>query len=377
VRIAIVNVTAGNFSGGYLKYLQQLLPLLRADRRVERLDVFVPPHTRTKLMLDSVPLRTWPEGDPLWGFRELRRQLRLSNPDVVFVPTARWVSCGRIPVVTMVRNMEPLEVPFAGNSLAAGLKNVARAFVARRACDRSTRVIAVSNHVRDFLVDRWRIDRTKIGVVSHGVERIAECGPSTVPSALAARESAPFIFTAGSIRPARGLEDIIEAFAAVREIRPRLALVIAGESDTDSRSYRHRLARRANELGVADRVVWAGSLSRPAMWWCFEACSAFVMTSRAEACPNTALEAMSRGCLCISVDHPPMPEFLGATALYYPAGDVARLTRRLSSVLTGDAESFSVLRAAAVRRAAEFDWGTTARRTISELQLASSEPAER
>jgi len=375
MRLAIVNVTAGNFSGGYVKYLHRLLPLLGADRRVERLDVFVPSHACTNLSLYSVPLRTWPEGDSLWGFRALKHQLRVANPDVVFVPTARWIGCGGIPVVTMVRNMEPLEVPFAGNSVAASVKNVMRALVARRACERSTRVIAVSNHVRDFLVDRWRVDRRKIGVVYHGVERIVECVPPRRPSALATRETAPFVFTAGSIRPARGLEDVVEAFAAVRDLYPRVSLVIAGESDRDTRAYRARLTRRANELRITDRIVWTGSLSPPEMWWCLDACVAFVMTSRSEACPNTVLEAMSRGCLGISVDHPPMPEFFGATALYYRAGEVTVLAGHLSTVLAAEAGSLSALRAAAVRRAAEFEWETTANRTIAELRLALTEPA--
>ena len=173
-----------------------------------------------------------------------------------------------------------------------------------------------------------------------------------------------------------GLEDVIEALAGLRDIRPRPALVIAGDSDSDSGSYRDRLARRASELGVSDRIVWTGSLSPPEMWWCYDACSAFVITSRAEACPNIALEAMSRGCLCVSVDHPPMPEFFGGAALYYRAGDVILLTRRLSSMLSGDPKSFSAVRAAAVRRAAEFDWETTADRTVSELRRALSQRAE-
>lgn len=371
MHIAIVNLTGGGFSGGYVKYLQTLLPLLRADHRIDRLDVFVPPSMSGMLAIPSVPLLTWPEGDPLWGFRVLKRQLRVLNPDVVFVPTARWLGCGQIPVVAMVRNMEPLEVPFAGNTLATGLKNVARAFAARRACRRATRVIAISNHVRDFLSDRWQISGDKIGVVYHGVERASECGPSRMPAALAARQPGRFIFTAGSIRPARGLEDAIEATARLRGITPGLALVIAGGPDAGTRPYHERLKRRARELAVDDRIIWTGVLSPAEMWWCFEACSAFVLTSRAEAGPNTALEAMSRGCVSVSVDHPPMPEFFGATALYYRAGDIALLTQRLSSVLAGD-PSMPELRAAAVRRAAEFGWETTASGTVSQLRLALS-----
>lgn len=372
MRIAIVNLTGGGLSGGYLKYLRKLLPLLLADPRVEGLDVFVPPGVLGEARLDSIPLRTWPRSDPLWGFRRLKRHLQALNPDVVFVPTARWLDCGRIPVVTMVRNMEPLEVPFAGNTIAAGLKNAARALEARRACGRAARVIAVSNHVRHFLTKRWRVSPVKVGVVYHGVERAAECGPPTMPSVLRGRAPAPFIFAAGSIRPARGLEDVIEALGRLGDVRPRPSLVIAGDVPAEARSYRQRLARRASELGVAERIVWTGLLTAREMWWCFDACSAFVMTSRVEACPNIALEAMSRGCLCVSVDHAPMPEFFGGAAVYYRAGAVEDLARRLSPVTSGEGRPSADLRPVAVSRAAEFTWEATADRTITELRTVVS-----
>lgn len=371
MRVAIVNFTGGGFSGGYVKYLRSLLPLLHADRRIDRLDVFVPPQGAGLLALPPVPLLTWPEGDPLWGFRALKRQLRALQPDVIFVPTARWIACGQVPVVTMVRNMEPLQVPIAGTSIPTGLRNLARAFAARRACRRATRVIAISNHVRDFLAARWRISGDKIGVVYHGVERASACGPSQVPAALATRNPGRFIFTAGSIRPARGLEDVIDVTVRLRGLTPPPALVIAGAPDAGTRSYHEHLKRRARTLGVDDLIIWTGALSPAEMWWCFDACAAFVMTSRAEAGPNTALEAMSRGCVTVSVDHAPMPEFFGATALYYRAGDIALLTRQLSSVLAGD-PSMSELRAAAVRRADEFDWNRTASGTVSQLRMALS-----
>src|SRR5262249_36626236 len=155
-------------------------------------------------------------------------------------------------------------------------KNTARALEARRACRRAARVIAVSNHVRNFLADRWGVGPAKVGVVYHGVERASGCAPSTTPSVLKDRAPAPFIFTSGSIRPARGLEDVIEALGHLGDA-PRPSLVIAGDVDAEARSYHRRLARRASELGVADRIVWTGLLTAPEMWWCFDACSAFVM----------------------------------------------------------------------------------------------------
>jgi glycosyltransferase involved in cell wall biosynthesis len=107
------------------------------------------------------------------------------------------------------------------------------------------------------------------------------------------------------------------------------------------------------------------------MDWCFEHCAAFVMTSRTEACPNTVLEAMSHGCLSISIDRPPMTELYGASAVYYRAGDARDLAAWTLAVLRRPEEAVVESRSVARERAAQFPWSLTAERTIDELEKAA------
>ena len=356
MKIAVVNLTSGGLSGGYRKYLARLMPLMAADARVQRVDVFVPGGAAASLD-PALEVRTWSREDAARTFADLARDVAALQPDVVFVPTARHASFGNRPVVTMVRNMEPLSVPFGGNTWAEGLKNLARAREARRASRRATRVIAVSQHVHDFVVARWQLDPRTVGVVYHGVD---------LPTAGSVTEMRPdgALFTAGSIRPARGLEDMIRALpTAGGDVR----LVVAGEVDPGCERYAAKLRRLAHDLQVHERVTWAGHLGSAEMSRAFRTCAAFVMTSRAEACPNTALEAMSHGCATVSVDRAPMPEFFSDSAVYYPAGDAATLTRQIRAVL-GDPAHRLRLEAAALQRATAFTWEHTRDRTIEELE---------
>ena len=359
MRIAVVNLTGGGLSGGYRKYLSRLMPLLAADRRVSALTVFVPPGATPARDLD---MRPWTADDPRQGFRRLRRDVAALRPDVVFIPTARYADFGGPPIVSMVRNMEPLTVPFGGNTLRDGLRNVARAFEARRAARRATRVIAVSQFVREFVIGRWRIAESRVGTVYHGVD----LDPADPVSGTEAGERT--LFTAGSVRPARGLED---AIGALPRLSGDVSLVIAGGVDPGCEGYAARLRRLAARLGVAGRIAWNGHLSPAAMADAFQGSAAFVMTSRAEACPNTALEAMAAGLPSVSVAHAPMPEFFGDAALYYPAGDAAALADRLLVLLANPGEQ-QRLRTAARARAAAFTWETTRDRTIEELRRALS-----
>ena len=370
MRVALVNLTSGGLSGGYKKYLEAVLPLLRASPSVSNLDIFCRQGMELPPDLGST-CWSWPPGDGLTGYTVLRSELRRRAPDVVFIPTARIVR-SEFPTVIMVRNMEPLIAPFAGNSARDALKNIARCLTARMSCRHADRVIAVSPFVRDFLVDRWRIPSAKIGVVSHGVEAPLSRSLLTRPEWLGGHGSRPIIFTAGSIRPARGLEDLISAMTKLRDSGVDATLVVAGEVSGGARRYRRRLSDAIAENSLRDSVIWPGSLSRQSMAWSFANCVAFVMTSRVEACPNTALEALAYGTPCIATTLRPMPETFGDAAFYYKAGDSQALASQLSTVLgLGLAEKTSLADRARAR-ASEFTWEGTVRATISELRLAAN-----
>jgi glycosyltransferase involved in cell wall biosynthesis len=373
MRIAIVNVTSGGLSGGYRKYLQQMVPRIAADPRIEAVHVFMPPSRQSPFFAPAAGSPSTFDVEILQRDRRwLHQRIEALRPDVVFVPTARAIECGNRPVVAMVRNMEPLCRPLAGNALPDKVRNVARAWTAWRAVRRASRVIAVSQFVRDFLVDRWRVRSAKVGMVYHGVEPAGTIEARR--PALSIPPGVPLLFTAGSIRPARGLEDLIEATARLKQDGIAAALVIAGEPDRHTRFYRDRLIALADRLSVQTSLVWAGQLDDAAMAWCFDNADLFIMTSRAEACPNLALEAMSHGCIAVAGNHPPMPEIFGDAATYYPAGNSRQLTERIREGLEIGRGAAGVPELAR-RRAASFDWQDTARRTVDELVHAVAEHA--
>lgn len=364
MRVAVVNLTAGGLSGGYFKYLQRLMPLLRADGRVSDLNVYLPSPAAARLEgTSAAPFETWPVGPGGWGARRLAAHVDGWRPDVVFVPTARWLPT-RAPVAVMVRNMEPLTAPVRGNSAREGARNLARWIATRHACARATRVVAVSGYVRDFLRARWGVDEGRVIVVPHGVDGERDA-PERAPAVLAGPSMPPFLFTAGSLRPARGLEDAVAALAVLARQGLPYHLVVAGEPTPGSHDYRARMEALAAQGGVRERVHWAGHLSAPEMRWCFRRCAAFVMTSRMEACPNLVLEAMAHGCASVSTDAAPMPEFFGPAAVYYGARDAGSLAARVAALTEGQA---AALRAAAVPRVAHYTWDETANRTISALE---------
>ena len=355
MRIAMVNLTGGGLSGGYRRYLAEMMPRLQRAPGVEALEVFLP---RTAPVAQHVPIRRFDDA------RSLDTELAAVRPDVLFVPTARYIQVRGVPTVIMVHNMEPLVRPWQGNSCKESLKNWARAWEARRACRCSRRVIAVSEAVRDFLVKRWGLPPEKVAVIPHGANSQPPAEPRCPPS-LASELTGGFLFTAGSLRPARGLDDLADALRRIESPLP--PLVIAGSPDPGSAAWAAKMRRRFE--ATRQRVIWAGQLGAWEMTWCYQQASAFVMTSRVEACPITVLESLNAGAVCISTDTAPMPEFYGEAALYYKAGDGPGLASLLQKVVA-DPRAFAPHRFLACRRSRAFTWESTALRTLEQLEAA-------
>ncbi len=365
LRVALALLTGGGASGGFAKYLRCLLPRLQQDPRLQELRLFAPSELLASLRERGV-IGDGPAQAAGGGARGMAREIRRLQPDVVFVPTSRVLPGLEAPQVIMVRNMEPFEAPFAGLGWRGALRNAGRLLAARHACRQASRVIAVSRHVAGVLESRFGLPARKLTVVYHGVDSPGD-DPGWRP---ASAVDEPFLFTAGSIRPARGLDDLVEALRLAGAEVPRVW--IAGASDPDTGASARRLRSRRRRHGLAERVRFLGRLGEAEMRWCFRNARAFVTTSRAEACPNTALEALAEGCRVISTDHPPMPEVIGDAASYYQAGNRRDLAERLRAAMSAEAtEAAERIACRARERAALFSWPSTSRATAEVLRAAA------
>jgi glycosyltransferase involved in cell wall biosynthesis len=95
----------------------------------------------------------------------------------------------------------------------------------------------------------------------------------------------------GRIHEKKGCDLLIRAFAAVASTHPNLRLVMAGPEQQDSTSWRDL----ANELGMADRIVWTGMLSGDLKWGALRAAEVFALPSHQENFGIAVVEALSCG----------------------------------------------------------------------------------
>lgn len=373
MRLAIVNLTGGGFSGGYTKYLKNMLPRLAEHHDVDALLCVSPEGNDVSAWFAKPPDADYSTSNHLTlrhlahiPDKKLAECLKGFSPDVIFMPVERYIKFAKVPVVNMVRNMEP----FVPNMKGDSLQEMSRKFIQRKlACNsvrRADHTIAVSNFVKDYLTATLCVPENKVSQVYHGITPQPN-GSFRRPASVPVGWDGEFLFTCGSVRPARGLEDALEALSELKARDLDMRLVIAGEAAPGMRKYREGLERFLASRGLADSVCWAGNLNDEEMRWCYDRCRSFIMTSRVEACPNIALEAMSSGAVSIAANNPPLPEFFSDCAAYYEAGNGRSLAEAIIDRTALDRGKRSSLSERARERSAMFSWDLTAEQTVTVL----------
>lgn len=198
---------------------------------------------------------------------------------------------------------------------------------------------------------------------------------STKPSS-ARPESIPegwdgdFLFTCGSVRPARGLEDAVRVLAELKKYGHHPRLVIAGEIVPAMKAYHREITDWLVKHNLQQQVCWTGRLNQEQMNWCYQNTRLLIMTTRIEACPNIAIEALANGVNTISTNCPPMPEFFGDLVTYYTPGDTSLLAKGIMENLAFEPEQVRARSEAMRNQSRRFSWDKTAAQTLAVLKQA-------
>jgi len=362
-------------SGGFVKHLSEVVPRWELSDRIDKISIFAPAGTLDALGTLGVDLVQVPRNDYRTGFLRMGELVKAGGYDVVLNSTARPVKLNGSPLVTMVQNIEPIQTPTYTMPYLWRLRLWALRREHAIACRQATRVLAVSNYVKNEVCRRFQLRQEKVDVVYHGFN------PSEVATVRKPDINIPdrdFLFSAGSIVPYRGFEDILRALGEIRSKGVLVpCVVLAGSRSDPARSYEQSLRKLAKTVHITDRIIWAGQLQREEMSWCFNNARLFIQTSRAESFSNIQLEAIGHGCLCVSGNNPPMPEILADAASYYPLGDTCALASEIQNVLKMDKKEDGIRRDRARQRASFFSWDKTAEQTLDALERAIQDFMER
>lgn len=238
--------------------------------------------------------------------------LRRFRPDVVhsYMPVLNvvgavarpWVR--RAALVFGVRGIRP--------DLKDDLRRVRVFYGLEARCSRfADAVIANSHRAREYVIDRG-FPPERVAVVPNGIDterfRFDALARDRVRAEWGVAAEDVLV---GSVANLRAIKDHVTFVRAAAEVASRCggARFVCVGDDRDGRQA--SLAALAGELGVADRIVWAGS--RGDIPEVMSALDLLVVSSYAESSPNVIGEAMASGTQCVSTDVGDAARLIGET----------------------------------------------------------------
>jgi len=186
--------------------------------------------------------------------------------------------------------------------------------------DAATRVVAVSGHLRQQLIDRYHADPAKVRVVYNAVrptERLERIDPEK-----------RIVLYVGRLAVMKGVDTFLRAAARVVPSFPDVLFVTAGEGP----EY-ERLIQLAARLGIGDRAMFLGKVSDEEREVLLTGSSVFVLPSVVEPFGIAALEAMAAGVPTIVSKTSGVAEMSRGTTFRVDFWDVEEFASRISELL--------------------------------------------
>ena len=150
-------------------------------------------------------------------------------------------------------------------------------------------------------------------------------------------EEAVDIVYAGVLIPRKGVRHLLNAFADLNHPRAQLHLVGAA----DNAAYAAALREQALDLGIRDRVHFAGNVSQPELASYFASARVMVLPSLSEGLGRVVVEAMLLGTPVIGSRVGGIPDMIrdGENGLLVEAGNEAELTAALRRIYDADVKT--------------------------------------
>jgi glycosyltransferase involved in cell wall biosynthesis len=200
------------------------------------------------------------------------------------------------------------------------------------------------------MIERLAGAQARVHRIYHGVDL------GRFDAAARAPDPEPLLLTVGRLAPAKGFDLAVRVVALLRGRAggaPRLVMVGEGPE-------RERLEALARELGVAERVRFAGTLDHDALLplyrrcWLLLAPSRVLANGRRDGIPNVVVEAMAMGVPVVGTAATGIEEIVetGVTGWVVPPDDADALAAAVAQALDRP-EALRALGGAARRRVAE------------------------
>ncbi|MCM8821624.1 MAG: glycosyltransferase family 4 protein [Candidatus Omnitrophica bacterium] len=230
---------------------------------------------------------------------------------------------------------------------------------------RASIIIAVSEHVKNAIVQHYGIERERIMVVYPGVRKefmpLENTGNSEIFERF--KISFPYLLTVATSVERKNLKRLLDAFAILAGKNRDLKLFIAGD-----RSIQDKIVQQIQQHKLENRVVFTGYLGAEQLACLYNMAEAFVFPSLYEGFGLPVLEAMACGCPVITSNVSALPEVAGNAAILVNPYSIEQLVEAMEKVLQSS-YTRERMRMDGLKRAKDFSWEKSARQMIEVYHM--------
>jgi glycosyltransferase involved in cell wall biosynthesis len=233
---------------------------------------------------------------------------------------------------------------------------------------RAARILVVSEATRQEVIRLLGIPPEKVIVTYNAADaRFRPPAPAEL-AAFRRRQGLPerFILFIGTLEPRKNLPTLFDAYATIAKSIDAPLIIGGGKGWLYDPIF-----ARAKELGLGDRIRFAGFLPAEELHLWYAAATVFVLPSLYEGFGMPLLEAMACGTPVIGSSSSSLPEVIGDAGLIVSPTDSNALGMAMLQLLR-DADLRAELRQRGLQRAQRFSWQTTAERTLTAYQAAAA-----
>jgi glycosyltransferase involved in cell wall biosynthesis len=359
--------------GTYIRNLIQALARIDADNHYALL---VRPNDREALRELPANFRIIVESAPVYSLREFaslswrlwRERLDLYHATHYVLPA---VVAPRV-VVTIHDIIHLLYPEFLPNPLAF----LYAQRMIRRSLVRGDRIIAVSNNTKTDLMQYFDVAGDKIEVVYNGVEDVFR---ERLPDEEVERWlrqlgiTRPYLLFVGNPKPHKNLDTVVQAYARARRLASFEApLVCVGNRSGNE----FKLRQRAEMLGLVDQVRLLGHVAQEALPAVYQGATLFIYPTLYEGFGLPVIEAMASGVPVITSNNSALREIAEGFAHLVDPLDINGIAKAIAQCMSDPAHRASLAKLG-LRRADDFRWEETARRTLEVYGAAQRRDANR
>jgi glycosyltransferase involved in cell wall biosynthesis len=264
---------------------------------------------------------------------KLRREVRGAEPSALHFPLTITIPRGTgLPVATSILDLQHEFFP----QFFPRAERLYRRVAYRAAARNSRLVIAISEHVRESIVERLGIqpDRVRVAYLGIDLERLRP----------GEGQREPIILYPANGWPHKNHARLLDAFRLIRDERPELRLVLTGEG--------------LERLPKADGVENRGHVPRDELVGLYQRAQALVFPSLYEGFGLPPLEAMACGCPVAVSRAGALPEVCAEAARYFDPEDPEDIATAALALLANPRE----LVERGLERARRFTWDACAQR---------------